>query len=164
MQGANQRSDCGPEVRAFSLKVNEVDLCSTGNPSLCRSFILHLIGREELSICPQFGMTLALFSFKSGHDRNPHPFPLGSASVGMDATSGHLALRVLRDPLARTSFLPIPARSCRRPLDDLRTGDECHGDGCECRSNARGRNASLNPPCEPNVARGHGAHTVVSAG
>ena len=59
---------------------------------------------------------------------------------------------VLRNPVARVACGSISLGSDRRSANALRTGDECPGNGHQCRVDARGRNAIHSASSEPDVA------------
>jgi Flp pilus assembly pilin Flp len=75
-------------------------------------------------------------------------------SVGMDAVSGDVAVRVLRDPVACGSGSSIALGSGRRSAHTVWTDAECPGDRRQCWSDARCRHALQPASCEPDVAGG----------
>jgi len=75
-----------------------------------------------------------------------------------------MAVCVLRDPVARLAFGPISLGSDRRSTNALRIGDECPGNGHQCRVDARDRNAVHGASGEPDVARCDIANAVAAFG
>jgi hypothetical protein len=82
-------------------------------------------------------------------------------SVGVDGTSGDLAVCVVRNPVACVAAVRSPGGSDRR---SARTGDECSSNGHQCRVNARDRNAVLSASCEPDLARCDVSNAIATLG
>lgn len=91
-------------------------------------------------------------------------FRHNGTSVGVDGASRDLAVRVLRGLVAGTASGSISVGSDRRSTHALRPGNECPGNGQQCKVDARCRHASHSAPCEPDVEGCDLANAVASTG
>jgi hypothetical protein len=71
----------------------------------------------------------------------------------VDATSGHLAVRVLRNLMVGGPYCAVAVGSSRCLADALWADAECPRDRCQRRNDASRRNALHTASREPNVAR-----------
>ena len=126
-------------------------MISEENPSFPRA-VLHPIARKGLSIWLGLAARLLTVFLTWSFGEEDLAFRHHGTSVGVDGASRDLAVCVLRNPVAGVASGSISPGSDRRSTHALRTGDECPGNGQQCRVDARGRNAVHSTSSEPDVA------------
>ena len=107
--------------------------------------VLHPIARKGLSIWPGLASRLLPLPLSSAFGEDL-AFRHHGTSVGVDGVSSDLAVCVRRDPVAGVASGSISPGSDRRSTHALRTGNECPGNGQQCRVDAR-RGWECQPRC-----------------
>ena len=152
-----------PQALRFPSRVKMFGNNLEEDPVFGEGFLIHPIVKKGLSIWPGLAVRVlpVHLPFAFGEEL---AFRHNGTSVGVDGASSDLAVCVLRNPVAGVAFGSISPGSDRRFTHALRTGDECPGNGQQCRVDARGRNATDGTPCEPDVAGCDGANAIAPTG